>query len=64
MKTITFSLELTESEAFAIAQFFKRATFSDYRQRAIDDDEAYEMIAASGKLREILAEKGVEAPPS
>lgn len=58
MKTVKITAELTTAEAMAFAQFLKRSTFSDYRSNAVDETEAYRMIAAGGKIREALAEKG------
>jgi hypothetical protein len=51
-------LELSETEAFAFAQFLKRSTFEDYRGRAASAQEAYAMIAACEAIREALAEAG------
>lgn len=56
-KTI-ITVELTNAEAMALAQLVKRAGFRDYRSNAIDETEAYRMIAAAGKIREALAEQG------
>lgn len=55
---VRFELELTEQEAEDIAQFLKRAGFSDYRSNAVDQEEAYRMLNVGEKIREILAEKG------
>lgn len=50
--------ELTDQEAEDFAQFLKRVGFSDYRNNAIDQDEAYRMLAAGEKIRSALAEAG------
>jgi hypothetical protein len=58
MKTETITLHLPSNEALALAQFVKRAGFSDFRTNAVDDDEAREMISACEKLAKALAEAG------
>jgi hypothetical protein len=50
--------ELTDQEAEDYAQFLKRVGFSDYRNNAVDHDEAYRMLAAGEKIRSALAEAG------
>lgn len=60
MKTITVSVELTEKEAWDYAEFLKRASFTCYRQNAVDDDESYRMQEVGGKIRKALAVKGIE----
>lgn len=55
---VKFDVELTKSEAEAFSQFLKRAGFSEYRQCAIDDDEAYLMRDAADRIRDALAEMG------
>lgn len=50
--------ELTGQEAWDFAQFLKRAGFNDYRNNAIDQDEAYRMLAAGEKIRRALAGVG------
>ena len=55
---ITINLDIEPFRALALAQFLKRAGFTDYRALAVDDDEAYDMIAAAEKLREELARNG------
>jgi hypothetical protein len=59
-KTIEAKLVLTEQEAIDLAQFHKRANFADFRTNAADDDEAYRMIHAAGKLRKALAAQGID----
>jgi hypothetical protein len=51
-------LELTEAQAWAFAQFLKRAILDDYRARAANPDEAYEMSAAAEAIRQALAQAG------
>ena len=56
--TNTLSAELTDQEAMALAQFCKRVGFCDFRNNAVNDDEAYLMRAAISKIQDDLAEKG------
>lgn len=57
-KEITIIATLNESQAWLYAQFLKRATFDTYRDRAMNDDEAYVMINAGERIRDALIEKG------
>ncbi|WP_055137525.1 DUF7706 family protein [Pseudomonas corrugata] len=50
--------ELTDAQTLALAQFVKRLTWSDMRGRAVDDDEAYEIRDAVGKLQNALTRAG------
>lgn len=50
--------ELTDAQTLALAQFVKRLTWSDMRGCAVDDDEAYEIRDAVGKLQNALARAG------
>ena len=54
----TLSPELTEQEAMALAQFVKRVGWSEMRDNAVDDDEAYLIRDAISKIQDDLAEKG------
>ena len=47
--------DLSSEEATALAQYLKRAGLSDYRQLAIDEEEAYTMQVAAERLRHALA---------
>jgi len=49
---------MTEQQAYAFAQYLKRLQFDDLRRRAVDDEDAYEMQAAAGKIRSALADAG------
>ena len=51
-------LELEENEAFALAQFVKRADWSDIRGNALSDTEGEEIQKALEKLGEALAKLG------
>lgn len=56
--TVTVTVVLSGPQALAFAQFLKRACFADYRDHAVDEDEAYTMIYAGEALREALARAG------
>lgn len=58
MKTETITVELTEAEAWAHAQFLKRVGWRDYRSNAVDDDEARVMRDAGNKVQRALADVG------
>lgn len=58
MSNVTITTKLTHVEAEALAQFFKRAYFGDYRTNAASEREAYQMMSAANKIRDALAEKG------
>ena len=49
---------MNEVEALALAQLCKRITFSDMRSCAVDDNEAYVMRDAIGKLQAALRTAG------
>jgi hypothetical protein len=55
---VSFILTLPADEAWALAQFLKRAGYSDYRALAVSDDEAHAMHEAGETLRRALAEQG------
>jgi len=57
-KTVTLAIELTDVEAWSLAQFLKRAGFSDFRNNAQNDGEAYTMRDAADRVRGALAEAG------
>lgn len=56
--TFELTVPITEQQAWDLAQFLKRAGFSDFRSNAVDHDEAYRMIDAANRLRRALAEAG------
>ena len=49
---------MSHGEAMALAQFFKRSHWSEFRGCAVDDDEAYSIRAAVGKVQNSLARSG------
>ena len=57
-KTVSVTVEFTDSEAWNLAQFLKRSPFSDYCSSAQDDEEAYAMIHAADRVRTALADAG------
>lgn len=59
MKTVTITVDLPEEIAWPLAQFVKRVTFTDVRQRARTDDETYIMMDGLNAIRRALAEQGV-----
>ena len=58
MEEIEIRVVLTDPQAWEFAQFLKRACFSDYRDHATSDEEAYQMINAGERIREALAQAG------
>lgn len=59
MKTLSIEFEATEQEALDLAQLAKRISFSDVRENAVDDDEAYRMLYALEKVRKAIADLGI-----
>lgn len=57
-KTVQLTVELTDAEAWHLAQFLKRVGFSEFRNNAQDNDEAYAMRDAAERLRAALAQAG------
>lgn len=57
-RDVHLSCLLSDSEAWNLAQFFKRAGFSDFRTKAQDNDEAYSMRDAVDKLAVALKDAG------
>ncbi len=51
-------LTLPDEQAMALAEFLKRAGYSDYRALAVNEQQAYDMQAAGEQLRQALAERG------
>lgn len=56
---ITLSLELTEDEAWDLAQFVKRVGWNEIAVNAEDEGEAYRMRDVLVKLQRALAADGV-----
>ena len=55
---VCITVKFSDQEAWDLAQFLKRAGFSDFRSNTVDDDEAHRMIAAAEKVRKALADVG------
>jgi hypothetical protein len=55
---INVTVELTDSQAMALAQFVKRVGWQEFRSCAVDDDEAYSIRSAVDQLQKALAEVG------
>jgi hypothetical protein len=55
---VEITVTLTDAQAWQFAQFLKRACFSDYRNRATSEAEAYQMIDATEHIRRALADQG------
>ncbi len=52
-------VEWTDGQAWALAEFLKRAGYRDCRELAVDEEEAWTMLEAGECLRVALAEKGM-----
>lgn len=52
------SFGFTDAEAWALAEFVKRVGWSEIRQNAVDDTQAYLMRDGIERLRKVLAEDG------
>jgi hypothetical protein len=57
-KTVSLAVELTDAQAWNLAQFLKRVGFSDFRAAARNDEEAYAMRDAADRVRDALAAGG------
>lgn len=57
-KEVNFSVALSDDEALALAQFLKRVGWSEMRQNAVDEDEAYLIRAGLDQVRAALADVG------
>lgn len=55
---VRVELELDQAEALALAQFVKRVGWSEFRQCAVDDAEAYDIRSGVDALAKALAEAG------
>lgn len=55
---VSFTVELPEEQALALALLMKRLTFEDCRSRAVDQEQAYTMLYATDAVRAGLAKVG------
>ena len=58
-RTVRVLAELSEDEAWALAQFLKRSGLADYRRLAQTDAEAYVMRDGAEHIRNALANAGI-----
>jgi hypothetical protein len=58
MDQIVIQVQLPLDQAWALAQFLKRAGYSDYRTLAASEQEAYQMLYAALSVSAALAEEG------
>ena len=58
MTAMNLTIELTDDQAYALSQFVKRVGWTEWRQNAVDDAEAYLIRDAFGQLARSLAEYG------
>jgi hypothetical protein len=58
MDKIVIEVQLPCEQAWALAQFLKRAGYSNYRTLAASEQEAYEMLYAAQSVSAALAEEG------
>lgn len=59
MHLIDITATLTQDQAWALAQFFKRVGIDDYRGLAAGDEEAWLMLDAGERVRAALREAGI-----
>lgn len=55
---VTVSMALTDDQALALAQFVKRVGWSEFRNNAVDDNEAATIRSAVEVLQKALADAG------
>ena len=55
---VRVEFELAATEAWDLAQFLKRVGFKEFRDNAVDEDEAYRMRDAAARVARALADKG------
>jgi hypothetical protein len=59
-KPVTFTVQIDDQLAQALAQFIKRVGWSEMRQNAVDDAEAYDMRDGLDVVRKALQEVGYD----
>jgi len=55
---IFLMIQLSDQEAWDLAQFLKRVGYSDFRSNAVDDGEAHRMLNVAEKVRKSLIQNG------
>ena len=55
---VRLEIELSSSQAWALAQFCKRVGFRDFDNNAVDESEAYTMQSAQNKVYSALRDHG------
>jgi hypothetical protein len=58
VREVAITLLLPEDQALALAQFVKRVGWSEISANSVDEEEAYVMRDAIGKVQRALAEIG------
>ena len=58
MNAPALQVQLSDPEAWALAQLLKRIGWSQWRALAVDDDEADAMRSACEQVSQALAERG------
>ena len=56
--TVTLELNINEQTAMALAQFVKRVGWQEFRQNAVNDDEAYLIGDGVAALQRALNQAG------
>jgi hypothetical protein len=59
-KLRSLEIELTDEQAYALAQYLKRVQYDDFRRRAINEDDAYLMQNAASEVRKALNDAGYD----
>ena len=57
---VVFTVQMDQDTAQALAQFLKRVSFSEMRQNAVDDAEAYTMRDGLEQVQKALQEVGYD----
>jgi dissimilatory sulfite reductase (desulfoviridin) alpha/beta subunit len=55
---VEIKVVLTEGQAMALAQFVKRVGWSEFRQNAVDDNEAHAIRDAVDQVMKALRDEG------
>jgi len=56
--TVMLCVSLSDEEAGALATFFHRAAFSDYREFLDGPDQTYDMVHAAARVLDALSGAG------